>query len=237
MSQKTIVMNAKNRAVTEYTNYCFNSLCKFMGNYLGADSTRGIMQLSGSDDDGTPIAAKAKTATVDIGKRSPKRVRDVWIVARKGLMTLKVFVDEGIVNEAATINADAAGTFIRTTGSFATDGFMADDQITGANFPSAGNNTIFEIASISTTTNPDDTITVKDNTGMVTESGDGDETLTAGEFIYNADVINARMHEERVKLGRGIDGRVYSFEIANVAGSDFDIDSIRILTENLRRAR
>jgi hypothetical protein len=40
-----------------------------------------------------------------------------------------------------------------------------------------------------------------------------------------------------VKVGRGIKGRGFSFILANVDGSDFDIDSISVLTDNIRRAR
>lgn len=152
MSNKTIVINAKNNAVTEYTNYCFNSYCRFNGVYLAANSN-GIHPLSGDDDNGTDIDAVVKTATADIGMNTPKRVRDAWMVGRKGLMTLKVIADE-------------------------------DD-----------------------------------------------------EFTYNADVVNMNIHEERVKLGRGIKCRSAAFELANVDGSNFDIDSLRILTEIIRRAR
>ena len=152
MSQKTIVMNVKNRAITEYTNYCFNSLCCFNGRYLGANSS-GIFPLSGDDDNGTAIDAHIKTATADVGKGQPKKLRDAWIFARKGLMTFTVIADE-------------------------------------------------------------------DN-----------------EFTYNADVENSKIHEERVKIGRGIKGRGFSFILANVDGSDFDIDNISVLTDNIRRAR
>ena len=152
MSQKTIVMNVKNRAITEYINYCFNSFCCFNGVYLGACKD-GIFPLSGDDDNGTDIDAHIKTATADVGKGQPKKLRDAWIVARKGLMTFTVIADEG------------------------------------------------------------------------------------NEFTYNADVENSKLHEERVKIGRGIKGRGFSFILANVDGSDFDIDSIAVLTDNIRRAR
>jgi hypothetical protein len=70
--------------------------------------------------------------------------------------------------------------------------------------------------------------------GLMTFKVTADED---NEFTYNADVENLKIHEERVKVGRGIKGRCFSFTLANVAGSDFDIDSVRILTEIIRRAR
>ena len=153
MSQKTIVVNVKNRAVTEYTNYGFNSFCRFRGEDIGA-SYNGLYGLSGDDDNGDPIAAKTKTATADVSSGGiKKRLRDIWMVARKGLMTLKVIADE------------------------------------------------------------------------------------TNEFTYNADVVDSNIHEERVKVGRGIKGRSFSFELENVDGSDFNIDSVRVITENIRRAR
>ena len=152
MSQKTIVMNTRNRAVTEYSNYAFNTFCCFNGIYLGA-SKDGVFELAGDDDNGVDIDAHIKTATADVGKDQPKKLRDAWILARKGLMTFKVIADEN------------------------------------------------------------------------------------NEFTYNADVENSNIHEERVKIGRGIKGRGFSFILANVAGSDFDIDSISVLTDNIRRAR
>ena len=152
MSQKTIVMNTRNKAITEYTNYAYNSFCCFNGEYLGA-SKNGIFGLDGPDDNGTDIDAHIKTATADVGRGSPKKLRDAWIVARKGLMTFTVIADE------------------------------------------------------------------------------------TNEFTYNADVVDSNLHEERVKVGRGIKGRGFSFILANVDGSNFDIDSISVLTDNIRRAR
>jgi hypothetical protein len=73
---------------------------------------------------------------------------------------------------------DTAGTFTRASGDFVADGFVAGNEITGANFANGGNNSTFIIDTVTTTV-----ITVTDSTGMVTETGSGDETLTADDEL------------------------------------------------------
>jgi hypothetical protein len=150
--KKTIAVNSENAAVTEYTNYGFNSFCLFNGKYLGAKDD-GIFELTGADDDGTAINGSFQTATIDAERGQERRLRDFWIVGRKGNMLLTVIVEE------------------------------------------------------------------------------------SKEYDYNAPVENGSIHEERVKTGRGIKGRSFSFKITNVDGTDFDIDSIRGIVEPLRRVR
>jgi hypothetical protein len=81
-----------------------------------------------------------------------------------------------------TIDIDVdsgAGTFIRIgSGSFTADGFRAGHAFVGSGFVSGGNNASFVIASITTTTIANDTITVVTSTGMVTETGASSEVLT-----------------------------------------------------------
>lgn len=84
---------------------------------------------------------------------------------------------------ALTINVNATNrTFIRTTGSFATDGFEVNDTIDTSGFTNGGNNTTKIIESITTTTNSNDTITVTSATGLVTESGNGNERIVSTPF-------------------------------------------------------
>ena len=86
---------------------------------------------------------------------------------------------------AIDIAANVAGTFIRAVGSFIDDGFEVGQTFTGSAFTSGGNNAQFKILTITQTTNPGDTITVVDATGMVTDAGTGDEVLTY-DFEPNA---------------------------------------------------
>lgn len=80
---------------------------------------------------------------------------------------------------AITINVNAtARTFTRTTGSFITDGFVPGNNITTSGFTNAGNNGDWIIESVTATV-----ITVVDGTGLVTESGGGDEQIVSDDEL------------------------------------------------------
>jgi hypothetical protein len=56
-------------------------------------------------------------------------------------------------------------------------------------------------------------------------------------YNYDTQIIDTKVHEERVKIGRGIKGRFFSFKLTNLAGTAFDITSLRVLVKRIRRAR
>lgn len=58
-SLTTWAVNTRAGAVTEYTNYTFNSFAKLGGAYIGASST-GLYELAGDDDAGQDIIADIK---------------------------------------------------------------------------------------------------------------------------------------------------------------------------------
>jgi hypothetical protein len=94
------------------------------------------------------------------------------------------FVDSGIA--ALTVNVTAAArTFIRTTGSWVTNGFVVGMQIQPSGFTNAANNYIRQIESITTTSNANDTIKVTSGTGLVNESGNANERLISYPFSSN----------------------------------------------------
>ncbi|MCK5608570.1 hypothetical protein KAR91_42200 [Candidatus Pacearchaeota archaeon] len=156
MYTKTSVMNTENNAVTEYSNFGFNSFCVFNGKYLGAKSD-GIFELTGDTDYASPSPALVNGTftlpTIDAGKGQPRKPRDAWIAGRKGEIQLSVAVDE------------------KTT------------------------------------------------------------------YNYSSEIIDPDIHEERIKIGRGIRGRFFSFIITNVDGSRFNISIMRVLVELLKKAR
>lgn len=79
----------------------------------------------------------------------------------------------------ATIDVNGTnGTFTRSTGSFLTDGFEPAHAIVTQGFTNAGNNSNFVISTVTATV-----ITVTDNTGMVTETGGGNETIVMGDYL------------------------------------------------------
>jgi len=61
----TWAINAATGAVTEYTNYQFNSFAQVGDKYIGA-SSEGLYELSGSDDDGEDIVARIKSGLIQL---------------------------------------------------------------------------------------------------------------------------------------------------------------------------
>lgn len=62
----TWAINTKTGAVTEYSNYAFNSFARSGFKYLGASST-GLYELNGDDDAGTNIIAVVKSGLAQFG--------------------------------------------------------------------------------------------------------------------------------------------------------------------------
>lgn len=81
---------------------------------------------------------------------------------------------------AIDIDVTGGDTFTRVSaGSFLDDGFEKGCTFTGASFANAGNNAQFTCDVVTATT-----ILVTNNTGMVNESGTGDETLTSDGWEF-----------------------------------------------------
>lgn len=82
----------------------------------------------------------------------------------------------GVVNSSVQIDVDAgARTFTRASGSFLTDGFEVGMGVEPSGFTNGGNNGNFIIEAVTATV-----ITVTDKaTGLVTETGSGDELMQA----------------------------------------------------------
>lgn len=80
--------------VTEYTAWPFNQIVRWQGNYYGiADD--GIYLLGGDDDDGDPIAWRARTGITNFGSRQEKFVRQTFLHGRLGSrVTAKVSIGE-----------------------------------------------------------------------------------------------------------------------------------------------
>jgi hypothetical protein len=74
----TMVMNTKNKALTLYDNYLFNSLCAFGGKHFGATST-GIFDLdAGTMDNGSFIEWNIKTGYLDLEQTQKKKLVEAW---------------------------------------------------------------------------------------------------------------------------------------------------------------
>ena len=83
--------NLETGAVSEYTNYNFNSIC---GDLAATDT--GIYSLTGADDAGTAIAASIETGKFDFGSSMLKRMTDAYLgVSSDGNLTLTVTTESG----------------------------------------------------------------------------------------------------------------------------------------------
>ena len=51
----------------------------------------------------------------------------------------------------------------------------------------------------------------------------------------STEIASDEIREERIKVPRGLKGRYYTIELKNVSGSGFDIDSVSLLVESIRR--
>jgi len=90
------VMNARNRAVTEYTNYEFNSFAQMGDRYIGV-SESGLYELLGDDDDGTSIAARIKSGYMQFGGTRLSRLSAAYIAARgDNSFVLKIITGDGV---------------------------------------------------------------------------------------------------------------------------------------------
>lgn len=118
------------------------------------------------------------TKTIDLANDTVKvLLMRTGFTFDKGLHRLKINIKTA--SAAVQIDVDSvAGTFTRASGSFVTDGFVAGNKILGANFANAGNNATFYIQTVTALV-----ITVTDSTGMVTETGSGDETITSDDEL------------------------------------------------------
>jgi hypothetical protein len=94
-SFSTWVMNTRTAAVTEYSNYEFNSFARSGDHYIGA-SSNGLYELAGDDDDGTDIVATLAGGFMQFGGTHLSRLKEAYIAARgEGRFVLKIETREG----------------------------------------------------------------------------------------------------------------------------------------------
>lgn len=92
---KVIVINLENNAVSEYTNWIFNSYAFLNGKYYGVNSN-GLYELAGNTDAGTAINGKIKTPTIDLWGNERKIPIMAIVTGRNLTATLTVQGDETI---------------------------------------------------------------------------------------------------------------------------------------------
>src|ERR1700747_980243 len=92
----TWVMNTRTGAVTEYSNFNFNSYAKLGTRYLAA-APEGLYELTGSDDQGTAIAAEVAGGFLQFGGTQLSRLKAAYLGMRgAGQFYLKIETGDGV---------------------------------------------------------------------------------------------------------------------------------------------
>ena len=92
----SMVFNLKNRALTLYDNYDFNSMCRFNGKHFGATSTNIYDLDSGDTDAGTLISWNLRTGYLDLEQKLKKKLRQAWLSYKSdGNIILTVIQPDG----------------------------------------------------------------------------------------------------------------------------------------------
>jgi len=109
MEYLTLAMNMKNIALSQYTNYNFNSFAEIGGRYFGFNSD-GIYELDEADDDNdTNIDAFAEFTRSDYGLSNQKKMRRIIVgYEASGSIQLVTAADEGS-SETYSLSPTLAG--------------------------------------------------------------------------------------------------------------------------------
>lgn len=102
----TWAMNTRSGAITEYTNYAFNSFTQ-MGDICYGASATGLYQLLGDDDAGTSIIAQLRSGFAQWGQSKFALLKRVYIGMRgEGTWVLKIITgdDKEYVYQTSTRN-------------------------------------------------------------------------------------------------------------------------------------
>jgi hypothetical protein len=106
----TWAINTKNSAITEYSNYNFNSFAAMGNKYLGASST-GLYELNGDDDAGSDIIARIRSGFAQFGGSRFSSFKAVYLGMRgEGDFVLKLETGDG-----KTYNYAVVGKNMETT--------------------------------------------------------------------------------------------------------------------------
>lgn len=92
----TMVLNLRNKGLTEYSNYLFNSMCRFQGLDLGASST-GIYKLTDGERDVDDIINwNIRLGKVNLELTTKKKLKQMWLFAKRdGNLMVTVLLPNG----------------------------------------------------------------------------------------------------------------------------------------------
>jgi hypothetical protein len=111
----TFAINTRTGAVTEYTNYGFNSFAKLGRNRFIAASPQGLYSLDGSDDDGTNIAARIRSGYAQFGVTRFSSLSAAYLgMHGTGNVLFKIITGEGETTVYQVKLNNMASTKVRT---------------------------------------------------------------------------------------------------------------------------
>lgn len=90
------------------------------------------------------------------------------------------------VTSTGTFSATGSNTFTRASGSWVTDGIIANQWVYVSGFANAANNGLFKVVTVAATT-----LTVVGAAATVVEAGSGDESIVMGAQIVNGTVLKS----------------------------------------------
>ena len=91
----TWAMNTRTAAVTEYSDFAFNSFARLGNRYLGA-SPDGLFELVGDTDAGGDIIARIRSGYMQFGGPRLSRLKEAYIAARgEGEVLLRIITADG----------------------------------------------------------------------------------------------------------------------------------------------
>lgn len=105
VTQQVMVTNTQTTAISNYTDYPFNSYCEVNGVYFAASDT-GLHQIdTGTDDSGQPIRAGIRTGMMIFADPMQKRTFDAFTTMRSsGGLTLTIHVEEAARHAPVSIS-------------------------------------------------------------------------------------------------------------------------------------
>ena len=107
---QSVRVNLSLNAASQYTNFNYNSMCRFNGVILGAGDAGVFKACCGTSDNGTNIAAYFTTLLTNFGSLDLKRAWYVYLGGQGGGATLTVTKDEATTEnyQIAALSAQGA---------------------------------------------------------------------------------------------------------------------------------
>jgi hypothetical protein len=103
-----VVLNLAHQGVSEYAGLSFNSMCRFNGVYLAADSN-GIHALDAERDEDEAIEAELHTGITNMGTNLLKRVTDAYLgVKSDGNYEFLTFSDDNYQADYIIVDGETA---------------------------------------------------------------------------------------------------------------------------------